>query len=88
VIVGLVALAGCWSSRVALVRELAQPRCAGVIRVTSQGLDDDTGAEVLRADACGETTFYQCWSHPRSARSCCEPIGAIGRLSITTCTNA
>jgi hypothetical protein len=70
-------LAGCVASRASLVREL--DACA--IRVTSTGWDDDTGLEILRADGCGASRFYQCWSPPRSARSCCEPLGTIGRIA-------
>jgi hypothetical protein len=68
-------LVGCVTSRESLVRELDQRRCDAPVRVTSLGLDDDTGMETLRADACGTTSFYRCWSRPRSARSCCEPLG-------------
>jgi hypothetical protein len=67
---------GCVTSRDTLVRELDQRRCDAPIRVTSLGLDDETGMETLRADSCGTTAFFRCWSWPRSARSCCEPLSA------------
>ena len=75
-----VLLVGCVMSREAIVRELAT--CSGAVRVTSTGLDDDTGMEILRADGCGTTVFYRCRSRPRTAHSCCESIGdPIRRIS-------
>jgi hypothetical protein len=72
----LVVVVGCVTSRETLVRQLEQRHgCTGAIRVTSLGFDGETGMEILRADSCGASAFYRCWSHPRSVRSCCETLG-------------
>jgi hypothetical protein len=65
---------GCVTSRETLVRRLeARHGCTDAIRVTRLGFDDN-GLEMLRADGCARTTYYQCSSRPRSARSCCETL--------------
>jgi hypothetical protein len=78
-VIAFVVVAGCVTSRNELVRELAPSSCGAPVRVTSVGVDD-YGRETLRADACGDSTFYECSSPPRSAHSCCEQVGVIGRL--------